>query len=558
MAMDDNIAVTFLGGLGDIGRNCAVIESEDQILLLDCGQLFPDEAMPGAHSVLPDFSYLNDRFEKIVGCIVTHGHEDHIGALSHALRLAEFPIYGSAFTLGMVRHRLDEVSLMGRTELIPIQDGETLSIGDFECEFLPVTHSIPRGLISAIRTSQGLILHSSDFKLDLNPIDGRLTNLKRITELSKEPGIRLLLCDSTNAEIPGESISESAVGVELKKVFHDNEGKRIITACFSSHIHRVQQIVDIAVSQGRKVATLGFSMRRNVGLARDLGILALAEDDLIDISEVNSYPPEKICVISTGSQAESRSSLFLAANGKGRWLKIGTEDVIILSSRTIPGNEKRIGRMINYLNRRGANVISADFVNIHTSGHGHQDELTSLHQAAKADWLVPVHGEYRHLIAHKNLAVGNGMSAERVLVPVDGDQVILGKDGLTLKRKVCEGSYVFAQGALTEREHGVFTERITLGEEGCVVISLTVDLHDCTIVAGPTVISKGWVNNGIASDYEREIMGLVTEGISKMLNVGGQINPEGISQKVRRIAGGFVNEETKRRPMIIPIVSLAK
>ncbi|HJM27606.1 MAG: ribonuclease J [Acidimicrobiales bacterium] len=555
--MNNSVSVTFLGGLGDIGRNCAAIESQDQILILDCGQLFPDEMMPGAHSVLPDFSYLNTRAEKIVGCIATHAHEDHIGALTYALQIANFPIYGSPFTLGMIRHRLNEANLMGKTELIPIEDGDIVNIGDFQCEFLPVTHSIPRGLISAIHTPQGMILHSSDFKLDLNPIDGRHTDLERIIELSKDPGVRLLLCDSTNAEIPGSSISESTVGRELKKVFEDNKDKRVITACFSSHIHRVQQIADIAVNQGRKIATLGFSMRRNVGLARELGILSLSESNLIDISEVGTYPPDEICIVSTGSQAEPRSSLSLAAKGDGRWLEIGSNDVVILSSRSIPGNEKRIGKMINSLGRRGAVVISADFQDIHTSGHGQQDELTALHDAVNPEWLVPVHGEYRHLTAHKDLAIRNGMPPNRVLVAVDGDQVTLDDKGLVLREKVCEGAYIFSQGSITERSHNIFSERLILGEEGCVIASITVDLQNREILETPTVVSKGWLNAETARGFEEEIEELLIQEIEHLLDREKKISKDLVMQRVRRSTGGFVNEQTKRRPMIIPIVTLA-
>lgn len=554
--MDNEVAVTFLGGLGDIGRNCAAIESRNQILLLDCGQLFPDEMMPGAQSVLPDFSYLMNQREKIVGCVVTHAHEDHIGALTHALEITDFPIYGSSFTLGMVRHRLNEANLMGRTELIPITDGEIVSIGDFQCEFLPVTHSIPRGLISAIHTPQGLILHSSDFKLDLNPVDSRLTDLERIAELSTDPGIRLLLCDSTNAEIPGSSISESDVGVELGKVFNENKDRRIITACFSSHIHRVQQIVEIAVGQGRKIATLGFSMRRNVALARELGILTLSEEDIIEISEIDSYSPSEICVISTGSQAEPRSSLSLAAKGDRRLLEICSEDTVILSSRSIPGNERRIGRMINHLNRRGAIVLHADYIDIHTSGHGQQDELEVLHKTAKPEWFIPVHGEYRHLLAHRDLAERNGIAPERILVAVDGDQVRLSDQGLAIHEKVCEGAYIFSQGSLRERSHDVFAERMILGEEGCVIASITIDQETRELVSGPVVISKGWLNPSTAHQLEAEIEQLLSKEINLLLSSEVKASKKALSQKVRRVTGGFVNDETKRRPMIIPIVEI--
>ncbi|MEC8985923.1 MAG: ribonuclease J, partial [Actinomycetota bacterium] len=293
----EKVRITFLGGLGDIGRNCAAIETQSQILILDCGQLFPDEFMPGANSVLPDLTYLLGRKEKIVGCITTHAHEDHIGALPYLLEHVELPIYGSSFTLGMVKNRLEERQLLHRCDLIEVNDGEKISIGEFACEFLPVTHSVPSGLISAIETPQGLIVHSSDFKLDLDPIDGRLTDLNRIAELSKNPGIRLLLCDSTNSDMPGSTISESDIGASLARAFQSNTDNRIIAACFASHIHRVEQIAETAINDGRKISTLGLSMKKNLSLARKLGILEIREEHIVDIEDIRNLPPNEVCII---------------------------------------------------------------------------------------------------------------------------------------------------------------------------------------------------------------------------------------------------------------------
>jgi len=549
----EKVRITFLGGLGDIGRNCAAIETESEILILDCGQLFPDEFMPGANSVLPDLSYLLDRSEKIVGCITTHAHEDHIGALPYLLEHISLPIYGSSFTLGMVRNRLEERQLLNNCDLIEVSDGDKVPIGQFACEFLPVTHSVPSGLISAIQTPQGLIVHSSDFKLDLEPVDGRLTDLDRIAELSKNPGIRLLLCDSTNSDVPGSTISESDIGVSLEKVFKSNEEKRIVTACFASHIHRVQQIAQTAVAAGRKISTLGLSMKKNVTLARQLGILDIMEEHLIDIESIQDYSPDQICVISTGTQAEPRSALAMASAGESRWITIGEQDAVILSSRSIPGNEDRVGRMINNLMKRGATVLHADHLGLHTSGHGNQEELRALHQAANAEWFVPVHGEYRHLVAHKDLAVEIGLPPEKVYLATDGDQIELSDDGLMLVEKVTSGGYPFVQGKILEHEHQVFSERRILGNEGFVVASVEIDNEENVILGDPKVTSKGWVNVHIAQDLEEEIARAIKEGIQKAL-LQKDATDEYLEQRVRRITGSLVNNLTGRRPMIVPIV----
>lgn len=549
----EKVRITFLGGLGDIGRNCAAIETQSQILILDCGQLFPDEFMPGANSVLPDLTYLLDRKEKIVGCITTHAHEDHIGALPYLLEHVELPIYGSSFTLGMVKNRLEERQLLDRCDLIEVNDGQKISIGEFACEFLPVTHSVPSGLISAIETPQGLIVHSSDFKLDLDPIDGRLTDLNRIAGLSKNPGIRLLLCDSTNSDMPGSTISESDIGASLTRAFQSHKDNRIIAACFASHIHRVEQIAETAINDGRKISTLGLSMKKNLSLARKLGILGIREEHIVDIEDIRNLPPNEVCIISTGTQAEPRSALAMASTGESRWISIGEQDSVILSSRAIPGNEERVGRMINNLMRRGASVLHADHLGLHTSGHGKQEELRALHQAANPEWFVPVHGEYRHLVAHKDLAIEIGLSPERILLATDGDQVELGDNKLELIEKVTPGDYPFVQGRILEREHHIFSDRRILGKEGCVIASVQICTKENRVLGDPSIVSKGWVNAQTAQRLENEISRAVKEGVEKAL-LNEEVSNEYLEQRVRRVTGGLVNELTGRRPMIVPIV----
>src|SRR3954467_12515294 len=333
------VKVTFLGGLGGVGRNCAAVEVEGRLMLLDCGLMFPDADMLGIDLVLPDFTWLRDQADRIEGCIVTHGHEDHMGGLSFLLRELSFPIIGSALTLGLARNRIEEAGLLDRTEMIVVKDKERRRFGPFDCEFIPVTHSVPHGFATAFHTPQGTILHTGDFKLDLTPVDGRLTDLARIGAIAKDSGIRLLLSDSTNADSPGFARSERAVGKVLYDLFHAHEGRRIVIACFASHIHRVQQIIDAALAFDRTIATLGMSMKKNVRLARDMGLLHVPDNRLVDIDETDDIDPARVCVISTGSQGEPMSALSLMAASENRWIKIGPEDTVILSSHPIPGNE---------------------------------------------------------------------------------------------------------------------------------------------------------------------------------------------------------------------------
>lgn len=552
--MAQEVTITFLGGLGDIGRNCAAIETDDALLILDCGQLFSNEEQPGVDSILPDVDYLFDRKDKIVGCLVTHGHEDHIGAIAQVLdRGLEFPIYGSAFTLGLVRYRCDERDVLGKTTLIEVADDETVDIGPFSVEFLPVTHSVPGGLISAITTPQGVVLHSSDFKLDPHPVDGRRTNLPRIGALAEEPGIRLLLADSTNSDVPGSTASESSMGANLADVFRANQGRRVITACFASHMHRVQQIVDAALEDGRKIATLGLSMRKNVALARSLGLLRIPDAAFFDIEELDDFEPGEVCVISTGSQGEERSSLATAAAGSSRWIHITDRDTVILSSHPIPGNEARVSKMMNDLIRLGAEVVHSGLVEIHTSGHGKRDELTTLHSVARPAWFVPVHGEYRHLVAHAALAQSLGMPEEHTILAQDGDQVVLTDDGLTLRPQVTSGDHLLLNGRFLGPDRGVLGQRRILGQQGFVSITAVIDFDASTQVCDPWVESRGWLDSDDATDVGAEIVRAVAQAIDAELD-----NPDwdrtSLLRKMRRAAGTCVNSRSQRRPMLVPVV----
>lgn len=551
--MAEPVRITFLGGLGEIGRNCACLELEGRILLLDCGLMFPDLDMLGIDLVLPDFSYLYDNAERIVGCIATHGHEDHVGGLSFLLRELSFPVYGSALTLGLAANRIEEAGLLDRTELIPVADGERRRIGPFDVEFIPVTHSVPHGFATAFHTPQGVILHSGDWKLDLTPVDGRLTDLARIGAIASGEGIRLLLSDSTNAEDAGHSASESEVGKVLYDLFHEHEGKRIVTTCFASHIHRVQQIADAALAFGRTIATMGLSMRKNVRLAREMGLLHIPDHALRDIEDLGGVPPERVCVISTGSQGEPMSALALLAASENRFLQLGAGDVVIMSSHPIPGNEANVSKVIDGLTRLGAEVVHSGIADVHATGHAKAEELKTLLSITRPDWFVPVHGEHRHLVAHARLGRQMGVAAERVVVCEDGDQLVLSDDGLERVPRAVPAGYLYVDGIIGDVGAGVLRDRRVLAEEGVVVVVVAVDVTSGAIITGPEVITRGWVYAPEAEDLLEQCAEVVRDAVKDAFQHDA-IDIESLQRHVRRAAGRFVNQQTRRRPMIVPVV----
>ena len=550
--MAQPVRIYFLGGLGEIGRNCMVLEQDDKLMLIDCGLMFPDADMHGIDLVLPDFTFLRENADRIVGCVATHGHEDHVGGLQFLLRELSFPIYGSMVTLGLARNRIEEAGLLKKTELITVRDGERINIGPFDVEFLPVTHSVPHAHAVIVHTPQGVIVHSGDFKLDLTPVDDRRTDLARLGELSKTVGIRLLMCDSTNAEEHGHAPSEKSVGAVLHQLFHEHRDRRIITASFASHIHRVQQIIEAAIDNGRKVCLMGRSMQKNIGLAIDLKLINVPSSVFVDVEKVDDFAPEDICIISTGSQGEPMAALSLLSRGESRWFKVGERDTIILSSHAIPGNEGNVNRVIDGLVRAGAKVVHSGIADVHATGHAQADELKTYHSILQPEWFVPVHGEYRHMRAHAELAVVMGAAPDHVLQATDGDVLELTDDGLAFHSKV-PASYLFVDGIVGDVGHGVLRDRKVLAEEGVVVIVATVDSASHKVINGPEVITRGWVYAPEADALLDEAEAHIEKALVKALD-DGITDIDGLERVVRKAAGKFVSDRTKRRPMIVPVV----
>jgi ribonuclease J len=545
--------IVFLGGLGEIGRNCACIEVRGRLLILDCGLLFPDVDMPGIDLVLPDFTYLRDNAGRVEAAVITHGHEDHIGALPFLLRELSFPIYGSALALNLARGRIEEAGVLDRTRLIPVHDGDRRRIGPFDVEFIPVTHSVPHGFATAYRTPEGVILHSGDFKIDLTPVDGRRTDLGRIGQIAEQEGVRLLLSDSTNAEEPGFTRSEREVGRVLAAIVRDHPGQRIVVGCFASHLHRIQQVIDAAVTSGRVVATLGRSMARNVAIAGEMGVLEVPGGTLIDIADSKDVDPGRLLILSTGSQGEPMSALALMAAGESRWLDVGDGDLVILSSHAIPGNETSVGKVIDGLTRRGAKVIHSGLADVHSTGHAKQGELKTLLSIVGPEYFIPVHGEYRHLRHHADLAISMGVAPENVLLCEDGDVVELTRHGTVERAGEVSAGYLYVDGIVGDVGHGVLRDRRALAEEGVVVVVVTVDARSGEVLSGPEIFTRGWIHAPDADPLLAEARARVLEELEQMAEEGGH-DFETVRRKVRSALGRFVNERTRRRPMIVPVV----
>jgi len=548
----NDVRVTFLGGLGEIGRNCLVIEHSLRMLVLDCGIMFPDPEMPGIDLVLPDFHFLAENADAIDGIVISHGHEDHMGGLAFLLREISAPIYGSRLSLQMARGRIEEAGLANRTQFIAVEDGERRKIGAFDVEFIPVTHSVPNGFATAYHTPQGVILHSGDFKLDMTPVDNRRTDLARIGALADSEGIRLLLSDSTNVESPGYTASERTVGVTLRSIFAEHRTRRIIVACFASHIHRVQQLADAAIAQGRRIALVGRSMLRNVAIARELGLLSIPEASLIDIGKIDDLLPGQVLVLSTGSQGEPMSALALLAAGENRYLSVRDGDVVVLSSHAIPGNEWAVAKVMDGLARRGAEVIHSGIAHVHESGHAKQGELSTLLAIAHPKSFIPVHGEYRHLLRHSRLAIEMGVNPDSVLLCEDGDSVVLSDEGIDFGESVPAG-YLYVDGVVGDISDGVLRDRKVLAEEGVIVVVLAIDVHSGEIITGPEIITRGWVHAPEAEELLDDARLAVISAI-KQAQDGGNVDIENIRRVTRRALGRLVADRTKRRPMIVPVL----
>ncbi|MBX7161443.1 MAG: ribonuclease J [Acidimicrobiia bacterium] len=551
--MSDPVRLIFLGGLGEIGRNCFCIEIAGRLLVVDCGLMFPTEDMPGVDLVLPDLGYLEERAADLEAVLLTHGHEDHIGALPFLLERVEVPVYGTELTVGMVGPKLEERKVADRTRLICFGDGETVRCGPFEFTAIPVTHSVPHGVGFAFHTPQGTIVHTGDFKLDLTPVDGRRTDVSTFGELGKA-GVRLLLSDSTNAEVPGVTGSERLVGEWLLDLFGRHDANRIVCACFASHLHRVQQVCDAALTYGRKIAFLGRSMLANTALARELGLLTIPDSAIINVADVDDYPPEQICIVCTGSQGEPLAALSLMAAGENRSVTISDDDTVVFSSSPIPGNEMNVHRAIDGLTRHGAAVVHSGTSRVHVSGHAAAQELEMMLSLTRPEFFVPVHGEYRHLKAHARLAEALGVEAANVVIAEDGDVVVLDDDGIHLAEDRAPGGYVYVDGSgVGDINAGVLRDRQVLSDDGVLIAVVGVDSRDGAIVRGPEIMSRGFLEPDASEQFAKEAADAVRQSIESAA-AEGALDHTTLSRHVRQSLSRFANKRTRRRPLVFPLV----
>jgi ribonuclease J len=539
-----SVRVAFLGGLGEVGRNCTSIEIDGRVALIDCGLGFPEEDMLGVDLVLPDFSSLVARTDDVECVVLTHGHEDHIGALAYFLSDINVPVYGTPLAVALARSRIEEQGI--DADLRPIEFGEWTKHGPFKFLMVRVSHSVPQGAAVAFETPEGVVLHSGDFKLDPTPIDAKPTDLPALAELGQS-GVRLLLSDSTNAERPGFIPSESSLRDSLYELVVESEG-RIITACFASHLHRVQQLIDAFTDAGRYISFLGRSMIKNTAIAAELGLLELPGDRLVPIDELLKMPPEETAIISTGSQGEPFAALSLMASGEHRGVKLTPGDTVIISAKPIPGNETRVSRVINGLLRRGITVHHGLNANVHVSGHAAQEELKTYLNVVRPEGFVPVHGEYRHLRAHADLA--ETMGVPEVFLCEDGDAVEL-RDGKLRKLTdavAAEAVFVDGSGLGDVTEEGL-RHRRQLADDGVVVVTVGLKRRSGQVTYGPEVDSHG------VSDNPKAIHARAAEEVAKEIgSMDHPADPDLVRRHVRQAAARVVRKETERRPVVLPVV----
>lgn len=548
---NSKVRVMMLGGLNEIGKNIAVIEYENDIIVIDCGLAFPDEDMLGVDLVIPDFTYLEKNASKIRGILITHGHEDHIGGLPYLLKSINVPVYGTRLTLGIVESKLAEHKLLGERELITVEAGTVLKLGVFKCEFIRANHSIADACMIAVKTPEGNILHTGDFKLDVSPIGGEMMDLTRIGEYGRE-GILLLMCESTNVDHPGFTPSEKRVGASLDLIFMTNTEKRIIIATFSSNVHRVQQIINSSVKYGRKVAITGRSMLNVVGAAVRLGYMDVPAGALIDIAYINRYPAEKITIVTTGSQGEPMSALYRMAFSDHSQVELTPRDLVVLSSHAIPGNEKLVSRIINEMYKKGVSVYHDEAV-VHVSGHACQEELKLIHALTKPKYFMPIHGEYHHLMQHKELAEYMGMDPQNIFL-MDIGQV------LELDRNSCKKNGTVPSGRMLVDGYGVgdvgnivLRDRRHLAQDGLIVVVATVDIDEATIVSGPDLISRGFVYVRESEELMDNVKELVRGVLCDTLD-SGVTEWTQMKTNVKDSLTKYLYTKTKRKPMILPII----
>ena len=547
----DSVKIIPLGGLHEVGKNITVIEYQDEIIVVDCGMTFPGDDMLGVDLVIPDVTYLIKNKEKIKGLIVTHGHEDHIGAIPYVLKQVNMPIYATRLTAGLINNKLEEHKLKRSTKMHIVKAGRTIKLGNFRVEFIQSAHSIPDSVMLAIKTPAGTILHTGDFKVDYTPIDGKIIDLGRIAELGKN-GVLALLSDSTNAERKGFTMSEKSVGEVFDKLFFHCH-KRIIIATFASNVHRVQQIIDCAVKYKRKVAVSGRSMEKIIETAKELGYLKCPDNVFIDIEMMKNYTDEQLVVITTGSQGEAMSALTRMASGEHRKLKVTPNDRVIISANPIPGNEKSISKVIDDLMQIGAEVIYSALEHVHVSGHACQEEQKLIFALTKPKYFVPVHGEYKHLMAHSETAKLMGVKQENIFMMTNGRILELNQTSAKLTGTVPNGKILVDGLGVGDVGNIVLRDRQHLSQEGLIIIVLSMDKASGEVVAGPDVISRGFVYVKESENLMEEVKNVVRIQIKKCEDEGIQ-DWATIKGTVKENLKDYIFSKTRRNPMILPII----
>ena len=547
----ESLRIIPLGGLGEIGKNITAIEYEDEIIVIDCGISFPDEDMYGIDLVIPDIKYLLDNKDKVKGLFLTHGHEDHIGAIPYILKQINMPLYGTKLTIGLVESKLKEHDMLSKTNLIPISPGESIKLNKLIIEFIRVTHSIAESCALAIHTPIGIVLHTGDFKIDYTPIDGKVMDLNRIAQLGQE-GILLLMADSTNVERAGHSLSEKIIGETLNRIISNANG-RVIVATFASNIHRMQQIADASMMYNRKIVFSGRSMENISNVAMDLGYLHIPKESIVGIEDLNRYPSDKITIITTGSQGEPMAGLSRIAYGSHRHISIEQDDLFIISASPIPGNDKLVSRVINQLYRKGVEVIYEDLEDIHVSGHAYKEELKLIHTLVKPKYFMPVHGEYRHLKHHSDLALKLGMDKSNVFTLETGQVLEISQDKAIATEKVHTG-VVFVDGiGIGDVGNIVLRDRRDLARDGMVTIVVAINKETYSIVSGPDIITRGFIYARESEGLIKKIKDVAKEEIEICLEnniIEWQVLKSGVRKSVEQL----LYHKTKRRPSVFPII----
>lgn len=551
MKKQPSLTLSFLGGVGEVGKNMLALEYDNEILVIDAGLTFPSDDMPGIDIVIPDDTYLVNNKNKIKGFIITHGHEDHIGALPYVLERVNAPIYGSRLTLALIENKLRE-RRKNNVKMNAVKPGSVLKIGSFNIEFLKVTHSISGALALAITTPVGTYFHTGDFKIDLTPIDGEGINLSRLAEISKK-NVLLMTSDSTNAERKGFSMSERRVGPALEEIFVQNKAKRILVATFSSNIHRVQQILNICEKYGRKVSFSGRSMINVAETASKIGELTYNRGNIIDLKMIDKYPDNELCIITTGSQGEETSALTRMASGEFNKVEIGENDLVILSSSVIPGNEKAINRVVNQLFKLGASVIYESLAEVHVSGHGYQEELKLMLSLLKPKFFIPCHGEYRQLRAHANIAKELGIQERNIIIPDLGNKIAVTKNTIKVVDNVTAGAMLVDGSGIGEIDSNVIRERTQLSKEGICILTLTISKATGTFSSEPNVIFRGFLHDSAKiREMVDEVKSHVITGIT---NINFKMQDWNlVRMNLKKSVSNFFFKKYKSRPLVMPVI----